>query len=57
MQHESNQRMHRDNHWGQSAPQGAGTSQCPESGHSVLPNTTGEARRRQNKKAVKLSFH
>ena len=36
----------------QSAPLGAGTSQPLESVHSTLPDKTGEALRRQNKKAV-----
>lgn len=38
-------------------PPGARTSQPLESGHSILPNTTGQALRRQNKEAVKLSFN
>lgn len=59
MQHECNQRVHRDNHFWSVCPQDLAppVSQLLESGHSTFPNTTGEALSRQNKKALKMSFN
>lgn len=57
MQHERNQRMHGTTTCVSLPPQKLALAMPLASGRSTLPNTTEQALRRQNKKALKMSFH